>query len=188
MYYKKLVQSGKTIFDMNDLAQIWRIKGRDHLKVIVSRLFKRGDIQRIQRGVYALGDEFNEWELANKLKTPSYISLVTVLRKHNIIFQEQGNIVTCVSNNTLSKKVGDTTFRYYKIKEEIMADHKGIISGKKATVAIPERAVCDQLYLFPGFYFDNLSNINFDKLKDISSIYNKRVVQEVDKIIKEYDQ
>ena len=184
MYYKKLVQSGKTIFDMNDLAQIWRIKDGNHLKVIVNRLFKRGDIQRIQRGVYALGENFDQWELANKLKNPSYVSLATVLRKHNIIFQEQGSTITCVSNNTLNKKIGDLTFRYYKIKDEILVDHKGLVLSETTTVATPERAVCDQLYLFPNFYFDDLSKVDFDKLKDISAIYNKRVVREVEKITK----
>ena len=188
MYYKKLVQSGKTIFDMNDLAQIWRIKDRSHLKVAVNRLFKRGDIQRIQRGIYALGEDFDEWELASKLKNPSYVSLATVLRKYNIIFQEQGNTVTCVSNNTLTKKAGGLTFCYYKIKDEILVNNKGLVLSGKTTVATPERAVCDQLYLFPDFYFDDLGNLNFDKLRDISAIYKKRLAREVEKIIKNYDQ
>ncbi|MFW5888108.1 MAG: type IV toxin-antitoxin system AbiEi family antitoxin domain-containing protein [Patescibacteria group bacterium] len=185
MYYKKLVQSGKTVFSMNDMRQIWGIKDADHLKVIVNRLYKRGDIRRIQKGVYTIAEEPNEWEIANKLKVPSYISLNTVLRENNIIFQEQGKTVTCVSNNTLTKKVDDRIFKYYKIKDDILFHNKGLIFGNNITFAEPERAVCDQIYLFPGFYFDNLGGIKKKRLRELAGIYNKRVQKEVDELIKD---
>jgi hypothetical protein len=49
-------------------------------------------------------------------------------------------------------------------------------------IASAERAICDRLYLTSNYYFDNLENIDFEKLEEISQIYNKRVVKQVKKL------
>ena len=51
-------------------------------------------------------------------------------------------------------------------------------------IASTERAICDRLYLSKNYYFDNLENIDFEKLEEISQIYNKRVILYVKKLIK----
>jgi hypothetical protein len=51
-------------------------------------------------------------------------------------------------------------------------------------IATPERAICDRLYLSPNYYFDNLENIDKEKLLEISQIYNKRVILEIKKLLK----
>jgi hypothetical protein len=51
-------------------------------------------------------------------------------------------------------------------------------------VASVERAICDRLYLSPGYVFDNLWWINAEKLLTIASIYNTRVQQDVVQLIK----
>jgi len=50
-------------------------------------------------------------------------------------------------------------------------------------IASAERALCDRVYLTPGYYFDNLRSINRDKVEEIASIYNnKRLLLEIKKL------
>ncbi|MDP3381306.1 MAG: hypothetical protein Q8S84_07580 [bacterium] len=55
-------------------------------------------------------------------------------------------------------------------------------------IASKERAVCDRIYLSKNYYFDNLESINLEKLEEISQIYNKRVILEIKKLIKNVKQ
>jgi predicted transcriptional regulator of viral defense system len=183
MYLKQLIASNKTIFSLEDLGKIWRIENRDYLKLVASRLFKRGEIIRISRGIYAMNQEFNQYELANKLKPPSYVSLESVLQKEGVIFQDYSNTVFSVSNNSLSKKIGAKTFRYSKFSEKLLTNPLGITDLGQAKIATVERALCDRIYLSADYYFDNLRGINLEKLKAVAGIYNLRVRKEVAEII-----
>jgi len=184
MYLKQLVDTKKTIFSVDDLRQIWQIKNKNYLKTIVARLFKSGKITRIKRGIYTISNNYNIYELANKIKSPSYISLETVLQKKGIIFQDYSNNIYAVSNNTISIKVGKNTFKYFKIKDEILFNPSGIENEDFVNIASVERAIADRIYLTPGYYFDNLREVNIKKLKKISQIYNKRTQREIKNIIR----
>jgi len=63
----------------------------------------------------------------------------------------------------------------------------GLEHKKRYTIASVERAICDRIYLSKNYYFDDLSDIDFEKLEEISKIYNnKRVILEVNKLMKKY--
>lgn len=184
-YLKELLDSSQTVFTLRDLGKIWDIENPAYLKVVLSRLNKRREIERLQRGIYVISRNYDKFELANKLKAPSYVSLETILQKENIVFQKYGQIIFSVSNNTLVKIIDGMKFEYSKIASEIISDPIGIEIQGGAFVASAERAICDRIYLSPNYYFDNLRSINLQKLEQISRIYNKRVQKEVKKIIKE---
>ena len=184
MYLKQLVDTKKTIFSVDDLRQIWQIKNKNYLKTIVARLFKSGKITRIKRGIYTISNNYNIYELANKIKSPSYVSLETVLQKKGIIFQDYSSSVYAISNNTTSIKIGKNTFKYFKIKDEILFNPLGIENEDFVNIASVERAIVDRIYLTPGYYFDNLREVNIKELKKISQIYNKRTQREIKNIIR----
>ncbi len=183
MYLGQLVKSKKTVFSTNDLAKLFLVKNRNYLKTVISRLCQRGDLMRIGRGFYALDRDFNSWELANKLKVPSYVSLETVLQKRGVIFQDYGQTVFSISDNSLRKKVAGWTFEYSKIKETVLANPLGVERESGVWVATVERALCDRIYLTPGYYFDNLRGLNLELLSSLSQIYNKRTKKEILEII-----
>lgn len=58
----------------------------DALKNRIHYAVKTGKILSIRRGLYAK-EGFDPFEVANKIFTPSYISLETVLSKAGIVFQ-----------------------------------------------------------------------------------------------------
>ncbi|MEI6649992.1 MAG: type IV toxin-antitoxin system AbiEi family antitoxin domain-containing protein [Candidatus Moraniibacteriota bacterium] len=186
MYIEELALSKKTVFSMQDLRILWKIADADYLKTVVSRLFRRGKLIRLSRGIYALNDRYDRFEFANKLKTPSYVSLETVLAKENVIFQRYDGVVYSVSDNTLTRCIGSLEFRYKKIGKGILLNPLGIREEGSATVASVERAMCDRLYLSPGYHFDNLRGIDPERLEQTSMIYTKRVQLDIRLIIKEY--
>ena len=180
MYLKKLIDAQQTVFTVDDLQQVWQIENRDYLKTVISRLFKSGKIIRAKRGIYALNERFDIYELANKIKQPSYVSLETVLQKENIIFQDYGQTVFSVANNSVEITIGEKTFKYSKISDDVLYAPVGIING----IASKERAIADRVYLTPDYFFDNLRTVDVRKLKAISKLYNKRTQEEIKKIIK----
>jgi len=182
MSLTKLITSKKTVFSVEDLSKIFNINNRNYLKVLLLRMLKRKELIRIRRGIYSYTNEYNRFELANKLKRPSYVSFERILYDNGVIFQDSSNKITSISNNSYFEKINKIDYQYFKIKNEILYNPIGILIEKGARVALVERAICDTIYLSKNYYFDNLNKINKEKLLAISKIYNKRTKKEVEKI------
>lgn len=181
MLITKLIETKKTVFAFEDLAKITNSVNRNYLKVLLARMVKREELIRIYKGIYTYTPDYNKLELANKLKKPSYVSLQRVLFDNSIIFQDFSNKITSVSNNTYSVKVQSYEYSYFKIKDDILTNPIGLTTQNAIRIAAVERALCDTVYLFKNFYFDNLKNIDKEMLLRISKIYNKRVKNEIAK-------
>ena len=158
------------------------MSNRESIKSFFVRWVKLWIFQYISKWIYAL-KSYDIFELAMKLKKNSYISFETVLKKEGIIFQDYGNTIFLASNQTLEKHVWATELRYLKLKNSILTHPEWIIYKGWYMIASPERAICDRLYLSSGYYFDNLEHIDWEKLEQISQIYNKRVTLEVKKLL-----
>ncbi len=183
--YNKILDSGKTVFTKKDLEKILNFKTKKALDQFLYREKKKWFLNNIYYGIYALKN-YDIFELATKIKKKSYISLETVLKKEWIIFQYYDEIFL-VSDDNLEKKVWDITFNFNKIKDSVLLNQLGLKHKKNYTIASVERAICDRIYLSKNYYFDDLSLIDFEKLEEISQIYNnKRVILEVKKLIKKY--
>lgn len=183
MYIKPLIDSGKTVFSLDDLRLLWRIDNPSYLKTVTGRLFRRGEIKRISHGLYVLNDRFDILELANKIKFPSYVSLETVLRNAGVVFQDTGNTIFSVSNDSLSREVAGHAFVYATLRDTILSNPLGIEHREMAMIATPERALCDRLYLSPNTSFDNVRALDPKKLLALSTLYNARTEQEIKNII-----
>lgn len=123
--------------------------------------------------------KYERFELGTKLKKNSYVSFESVLRQGGIIFQEYGEEVFLASDNTLKKEVDGVRYTYRKIRNDILHNPLGIVRQGAYLIASKERAICDRLYLTPQYHFDSLDGIDMEKLKELSQIYNKRVIDTV---------
>lgn len=180
---KYLINSGKTVFSNEDIGKILNITNKKYLAVLLFRMVKRKELKKIRKGIFTYGLSYDKFELANKLKRPSYISLEKILFDNSVIFQDYSNKITSVTNNSYSKKIDSIEYTYNKIRDEILINPIGIEITNNIRVASVERAVCDTIYLSKNFYFDNLSGINKAKLVEIAKIYNKRVIREIKKYV-----
>ena len=184
-YLEKILASNKTVFSYQDVENLLSISNRDTIKSFFRRGIKDGIFLNITKWIYAF-KKYDTYELATKLKKNSYISFETVLNKEGIIFQDYGNQIFLVSDNTTTKTLNGIQYRYFKIKNDILMNPLGIIHRWSYMIASRERAICDRLYLSPQYYLDSLDGVDLEKLSELSYIYNNRVVHTVKKLISSY--
>jgi len=177
----KLYQSPKTILTTKDLALIWEETNTVNLLSKTKYYVKEGSLIRLTRGVFAKSKEYDVKELATSIYTPSYISFETVLREAGIIFQHHDSIFVAGPYPTI-KKIGDKTITFRKLKDSVLYNALGIKNEKNYSIATPERAFLDTIYLFPKFYLDNLRSINWELCFELAKLYdNKQLIKRVTK-------
>lgn len=180
-----LVKSKKTIFSMTDLAVLWKINNKDTLKAKVYYLTQKKKIKRLHQGIFAVDEDYNKFELAGKLKNPSYISLETVLAKENVIFQYNSKI-TSISNLGGEYHINGDDYKYRKIKNSVLYNDSGLEVKDNYTIASKERAFLDMLYFNKEYYFDNLSDMDWKKCKEIVKIYkNNNLSNRLNKYVRQ---
>lgn len=170
-----LLKSGKTIFTPSDIGNILKIKNKNYLLVYINRMKKRGEITMLKKGLYTIQDNFNFFELANKLRTPSYVSLQSVLFQQGVIFQDYSNIITSISYNSFKTKLLNKNFIYHKMKISLLSNPKGVINDGLIKKASLERAIFDCFYIFGDYHLDNLKPVNKDLLFEIAKELDKKI-------------
>lgn len=179
---QKLYETGKTVFTLNDLALNWGITSRPVLLNRVNYWSKKDKLISLKRGLYALNPNYSKYEVAQKLLTPSYISLHTVLAMEGLVFQYDPSIY-CVANLSRKFKVGEDAYIYKKVKDDILYNKAGILDKGGYFIASKERAFLDQLYLVSNYYFDNLDDLDWDKVFQILPIYG---IANLEKVVRSY--
>jgi len=178
-----IYNSKNTVFSIRDIALIWGESNTGLVKTRVYRYVKAGKLYAIRKGFYAKDKDYNKFELATKIFTPSYVSFESVLGQAGITFQHYNQIF--IASYTKREIVADgQTYSYKRIKDAILTNPAGIENKDNYSIAIPERAFLDVIYLNKDYYFDNLSPLNWDKVFEILPIYggNKRM----GKMVKKY--
>jgi predicted transcriptional regulator of viral defense system len=184
-YLKIILRSKKTVFSFKDIALLWR-DSSSAARVRINYYVKHGDLYRIHQGFYAKDKNYNRYELATKIYSPSYISFETVLGKAGIVFQYYSQIFV-TSYLTREITVDEQVYSYRKIKDSVLTNSIGIEHKRNYSIATPERAFLDVVYLNKDYHFDNLSTLDWNKLLEILPIYqNKRMGKEINFYLKEY--
>jgi len=178
-----LMRSKKTVFTFKDLILLWRKSDINFVKKKIHRYVKAGKINSIRKGIYSKDKNYDKYELATKIYTPSYVSLETVLGAAGVTFQLYGQIFI-VSYKTKEIECDGQKYSYKKIKDTILTNQAGIEWRENYNIASPERAFLDVVYLHKDYHFDNLSILNWEKVYEILLIYggNKRM----EKMVKMY--
>jgi len=179
MNFIKLLRSKKSIFTIDDLKMILDTTNSATIRNYLSRAKEKWLVKQVFYWVWKLVDkELDLLELACKINKNSYISFETVLKKYWAIFQYYDTIFLA-SNKSIEKKALNQTFKTIKLKASILLNPLWVENKKTYSIATLERAICDRVYISPNYYFDDLSNIDWDKLETISEIYNNRVIKEI---------
>ncbi|BET57745.1 type IV toxin-antitoxin system AbiEi family antitoxin domain-containing protein [Geobacter sp. 60473] len=138
-------------FDYQTLLDAVRGYARPRMKI--SAMLAKGDIIRVKKGLYILGEPlrrrpFCRELLANLVYGPSYISLEYALHYHGLTPErvEAVTSVTCGRSRTFATPVG--TFSYRMIPLEAFRtgmDRAELDDGRSFLVAIPEKALADRI-------------------------------------------
>ncbi|MDO8341519.1 MAG: type IV toxin-antitoxin system AbiEi family antitoxin domain-containing protein [Candidatus Woesebacteria bacterium] len=178
-YITKLLKSDRTVFTTKDINLIWGEQGNNTSWTRISYYVCKGYLRRIRKGIYTKGEEYNKFELATRMFTPSYISFETVLAKEGLIFQyyERIDVATYL---TRELKIDDKIFSFRKLKNSILMDSFGVDIVDNTSIATKERAFLDMLYIDKNYYFDNLRSLDWDDVFKLLPIYeNKNLSKKV---------
>lgn len=149
----------------------------DNLKSKINRLVKKGVLISLKKGLYAKSTGYEILEAANKIYTPSYISLETTLQRSGVTFQDYSHTIFVISYQSRDIKLNDYTISFRKIKDEILNNYEGILNEDGYSIASTERAFLDRIYLSGNQYFDNLDKIDWEKAKELVKIYNNKTME-----------
>lgn len=162
----------QTVFTTAEISQLCSIKNPIYLYSALIYATNKRDLIRIARGIYALSEKYSRKQLANKYRSPSYISLYTTLIEEGVVFQYYSSIFV-ITNRSEETTIDKQKYIYRKIKNEILLNPLGIVNKQGISQATKERAICDKIYLDGDEYFDNLSEINWQMMKKLNNeLYN----------------
>jgi hypothetical protein len=159
-----------TVFTTADLTILWGESSSQLVKTRLYRYVKSGELLRLRRGIYAKDVNFDKYELATKIFSPSYVSCETVLRNAGVTFQYY-DLITVASYQTKEIACSDQKYSFRKIKDAILTNPIGIENRGSYGIASAERAFLDTVYLQKEYHFDNLSALDWKKVDEILPIY-----------------
>lgn len=129
------------------------VHGYARPRMKISGMLAKGDIIRVKKGLYILGESlrrrpFCRELLANLIYGPSYVSLEYALHYHGLTPERVETVtsVTCGRSRTFDTPVG--TFSYRMIPLEAFRtgmDRVELDDGRSFLVAIAEKALADRL-------------------------------------------
>ena len=175
-YLDALLRSDKTVFSTTDVALLWGEESKVSARVRLSYYVKTGKLIRLRRGFYAKDKNYNRFELATRIYTPSYISFETVLTRTGINFQKYKSIFVA-SYVTREIEVDGQNISYIRMKDYVLSNTAGIEQNGNVAMATKERAFLDRIYVSKDYHFDNLNALDWNKVFEILPIYNNKKMQ-----------
>lgn len=166
-----------TVFTTQEISLILRETNLSRLKSKINYFVKKRILINLRKGLYAKTNGYEILEAANKIFTPSYISLETALQRNGVTFQNYSKTIFVLSYQTRDIKLGEYIISFKKIKEGILTNSKGVMSENGFAIASVERAFLDRIYLSKNYYFDNLKPIDWKKAEVLLKIYNNKAME-----------
>jgi hypothetical protein len=179
------------------------VHGYAQPRMKISGMLAKGDIVRVKKGLYILGESlrrrpFCRELLANLIYGPSYVSLEYALHYHGLTPERVETVtsVTCGRSRTFDSPVG--TFSYRMIPMEAFRTGMNQVElddGRSFLIAIPEKALADRIvadrgagistqkelheYLLADLRIDpaNLRGLDPIRLMEIAQHYRSRRVK-----------
>lgn len=186
-YLEILLRSPQTVFSTKDASLLWNENDKSIITDRLKSYVKVGKLVRLRYGLYAKDKNYNHFELATRINTPSYISFETVLGSSGITFQYYGNIFVASYLNR-EMEVDGQKIKFIRMKDYVLSNILGIENSDGYSRATKERAYLDRIYISKEYYFDNLNSLNWDKVFEILPIYhNKRMEKAVRKQYNEFN-
>lgn len=146
--YREVVEKvkEKPVFGVEDLVK--QGVPQDYAKTLLYRMNKREEITRIERDKYTAFED--PMLVAPYLSKPSYLSLWTSLRFHNVTQQSPFTLEVVTSRPRYNQELEfkGSKIHFYKIKPEMMFGYSyEVYENKRVPLASPEKAVIDGIYL-----------------------------------------
>jgi len=171
---KVIYDSNFSLFTLKALRDILEIRKEGTLFSVIKKLIRAGVITKIEKNKYLLeGAKTSDFALANFIYQPSYISFESALNFYGILSQFPYEISSATARKTVKKEFQDKVFTYTRIKKDLFWGYE---KKEGFVIALPEKALLDQLYLTAKGY----KRINLDEY-DLSRVRISRLREYLDK-------
>ena len=127
---------------------------KQHIPVQLSRWVKAGKLIQVRRGWYLIAAPYRSQEIplpviANRVVHPSYLSLDWALHYYDLIPEHVPNPTSVTSGRGSRLLFRDNMLIYYHIQPSFFNGYEQReYNGYAMTVALPEKALLDKIYLF----------------------------------------
>lgn len=174
---KVLMESGKTVFRAKDLQILWQENPKNTVAA-AKRMAAKKVILKLAKGYYAIRENYNIYELANLIVSPSYVSFNSALLFWGACFQVSGTVQSVALLN-YERKIGSTAYKYQAMKKDLFFHSEGIDFKNNVSVASPERALLDSFYFGFAANVDDWEKINKTYLKKLAEKYPLSVQEKI---------
>lgn len=169
------INTKSTVFTTGDIRKGLNINNDKSLYNAISYAINKKELYKISDGIYSFDKNYSKKEFANKYRSPSYISLYTVLQDSGVVFQPYSSIYL-ISKRSEEVELENQKYIYRKIKDNILLNPLGIIQTDNISIASKERAISDILYLDGEQYFDNLREIDWNMILKLNTeVYENNI-------------
>jgi len=171
---KTLIDSKKTVFALGDFQSFWGKENKRNVVMTARRMVKRELLLKLGKGYYALNKDYNRYELANTIISPSYVSFHSALLFWGVAFQKEEAVHSAALFN-YEKELDGTLYSYHAMKKELFFDTRGVIVKDYVSIASSERAILDSFYFGFLVNVDNQEAISRNELLSLSLLYPRSV-------------
>ena len=149
--YRLLLEERYYVFSLEDLCTIWPAVKRSSMKQYLSRWNASGWIVRLRKGIYELAFpstySLSDMYVANRIYSPSYVSLETALSHYNLIPEVSMAVTSVTSKPTRKFKNLHGLFTYHTVRPKAYRGYRiEVHGGFDVLVAEPEKALVDYLH------------------------------------------
>lgn len=183
-----LQKSNKKIFTLPDLRKLLNIENDNTAYKQAHGLIKSNVLKRAIKGIYYLDmNNPSDFELANFIYQPSYISLESALNYYGILTQSPQQITSITTKTAKKIEVDNKEFIYAHLDQKYFSDYKKI---DNFIIAAPEKALIDTIFFAAiGKNHLNLDELVLDsvdkiKLKKIASKISNKAFKNYFKLLK----
>ncbi|MDP3994777.1 MAG: hypothetical protein Q8P91_03020 [bacterium] len=174
-----------------DISKLFDISKQNTLYKLMVRLEKYGILSRVAKGKYIFPENIkNDFEIANIIMTPSYVSLESALSYYGILSQFPYIITSITPLRSSKTDYRGKEFEFTHVSESLFW---GFEKKDGFLMASPEKALIDTLYLAgKGLRKINtdeltLSSLNRGKINRLAKQINfmpfQKRIQELEKLL-----
>lgn len=183
-----LQASGKKVFTSADLQKILQTKSDTYSYVVAGKLVKEGVLERVSKGYYILtSNRPSDFEIANALYRPSYVSLASALNYYGILVQSPQQITSVTTKRVATIQNSGKTFSFVQISPKYFTDYQVV---DNFLIATPEKALVDMMFTVAlgraslSIEELNLQSIDKNKVNELASRIKNKAFKNYYKTIK----
>ena len=184
--YRQLEKQGIRLLDYGVLSQITGYTKKNTLYKLADKLVENDIITKLTSGKFLVNDAgVGEFEVANYIYQPSYISLESALSYYGILAQFPYSVTSVTTRKSRKMQIKGKEYVYSTIKSGLF---NGYVKLDTFLMASAEKALVDMAYFNTKGISNidlselDLSSIDRTKLRDMARMYNGQVNRYLEEI------